>query len=298
METTMSQMDVLMWLSVIQEAKEGNPEALNHLQAENKLRAEQKPTDRGAGTSDDSSASGGRGEQGDATITRRETDDATNGDLGKEVTPSVGPFGEIYTQFKGKPQEAVTFLLAKRGGEAIGALHHKEIGDIDLVWGEEGTGHSDGYGLAKLAKFHPEVLFSLQDILNDMVVTKRTANRVQLESDKYQAAVRLTWDDKKKTWLLTMFEKKNSVPDNTTDTDKTLVGNGNDTATPENTVSSEGKGNTLSTEKQAESEKSSTQGAVEIGRYTNYAGRSDGSRGSIGRGEHRADAGTNRSRQL
>ena len=36
---------------------------------------------------------------------------------------------------------------------------------------------------------------------------------------------------------MTMFEKKNSVLDNTTDTGKTLSSNGNDTATPENTVS-------------------------------------------------------------
>ena len=41
METTMSQMEVLMWLSVIKKAKEGNPEAINHLQAENKIRQEQ-----------------------------------------------------------------------------------------------------------------------------------------------------------------------------------------------------------------------------------------------------------------
>ena len=144
--------------------------------------------------------------------------------------------------FKGKPQEAITYLLAKKGGEAVGALYHKDIGSIDIVWGEEGTGHSDGFGLAKLAKFHPEVLFNLQDILNDMVVTRRSENRVQLESEKYKASVRLTWDNKKKTWLLTMFEKKNSVLDNTTDTGKTLMGNGNDTATPENTVSSASKG--------------------------------------------------------
>ena len=69
-----------------------------------------------------------------------------------------------------------------------------------------------------------------------MVVVKRSANRVQLESDKYKASVRLTWDEKKKTWLLTMFEKKNSALDNTTDTGKTLSSNGNDTATPESTV--------------------------------------------------------------
>lgn len=30
-----------MWLSVIKMAKEGNPEAMNHLQAENKIRQEQ-----------------------------------------------------------------------------------------------------------------------------------------------------------------------------------------------------------------------------------------------------------------
>ena len=190
-----------------------------------------QPSDRGAGVEDDSTAAGRN-----TDVRGGNTDDAANGELADGVTPSVGPFGEIYTQFKGKPQEAVTFLLAKRSGEAIGALHHKDIGDIDLVWGKEGTAHSDGYGLAKLAKFHPEVLFNLQEVLNDMVVTKRSTNRVQLESDKYQAAVRLTWDDKKKTWLLTMFEKKNSVPDNTTDTVETLSSNGNDTATPENTV--------------------------------------------------------------
>ena len=37
----MSQMEVLMWLSVIKMAKEGNLEAMNHLQAENKIRQEQ-----------------------------------------------------------------------------------------------------------------------------------------------------------------------------------------------------------------------------------------------------------------
>lgn len=73
-------------------------------------------------------------------------------------------------------------------------------------------------------------------VLNDMAVTKYTANRVQLESGKYQATDRLTGDDEKKTWLLTMFEKKNSIPDNTTDTVETLSSNGNDTATLENAV--------------------------------------------------------------
>lgn len=215
-----------------------------------------EPSERGAGTSDNS-IEGGR----DTNVNGGTVDVEANGGLADEITPAIGPFGEIYTQFKGKSQEAIAYLLDKKSGEAVGALHHKEIGDIDLVYGKEGTGHSDGYGLAKLAKYHPEVLNNLQDILNDMVVTKRSENRVQLESEKYQAAVRLTWDNKKKTWLLTMFEKKNSVLDNTTDTGKTLVGNGNDTATPENTVISDGKDNTSLPNEQISEEEIATQHA-------------------------------------
>ena len=71
-----------------------------------------------------------------------------------------------------------------------------------------------------------------------MHVTQRSMNRVQLESDTHQAAVRLTWNDEKKNWLLTAFEKKNSASDNTTDTDETSTrGKQNDTATLQNTVS-------------------------------------------------------------
>ena len=168
-----------------------------------------------------------------------------------------GIFGNIYNQFKGKAKEAVDFLMKKKDGEAIGALHHKDIGDIDLVWGKEGTAKSDGFGLAKLAKYHPEVLSNLQEVLDDMIVTKRTDNRVQLESAKYQAAVRLTWDEKKKTWLLTMFEKKNSALSNTTDTDKTHEGKRNDTATPQDTAFSASKVSESSNAMQGNVEKSS-----------------------------------------
>ena len=65
----------------------------------------------------------------------------------------VGAFGNIYNQFIGKAKEAIRFLLGKKSGEAIGALHHKDIGDIDLVWGYEGTGKSDGFGLYSLLRF-------------------------------------------------------------------------------------------------------------------------------------------------
>lgn len=158
-----------------------------------------------------------------------------------------GPFGEIYIQFKGKPREAIDFLMKKKSGKAIGALYHKDVGDIDLVWGKEGTGHSDGFGLAKLVKYHPEVLDNLQDILNDMQVTTRNSNRINLESTTHKATIRLEWDGNKKNWLLTAFEKENPASTKTTDTDTTSLRGG--TALSQ-TGFSAGKDNTGASNKQ------------------------------------------------
>ena len=112
-----------------------------------------------------------------------------------------------------------------------------------------------------------------------MSVVSRSENRINLESEKYKAGVRLTWNEKKKTWLLTLFEKKNSASDNTTDTGET-VNNGklNDTATQQNTVS-DGKDTTKSPNSQENQQKTdekveepqneevqgSTQGVGQIG---------------------------------
>lgn len=142
----------------------------------------------------------------------------------KDIKPvGVGAFGNIYNQFRGNAKAAIEFLKKIRGGEAVGALHHKDIGDIDLVWGKEGTGHSDGYGLSKLVKYHPEVLDNLQEILNDMRVVSSSKNRVNLESETHKAGVRLTWDGERKSWLLTAFNKETSASDKRTDTAATSL---------------------------------------------------------------------------
>lgn len=142
----------------------------------------------------------------------------------KDIKPvGLGAFGNIYNQFRGNAKAAIEFLKKVRGGEAVGALHHKDIGDIDLVWGKEGTGHSDGYGLSKLVKYHPEVLDNLQEILNDMRVVSSSKNRVNLESETHKAGVRLTWDGERKSWLLTAFKKETSASDKRTDTAATSL---------------------------------------------------------------------------
>lgn len=147
--------------------------------------------------------------------TNRELEDETV-DQPDDIHPiGQGAFGNIYDQFRGKPQQAIAFLLHKKDGEALGALSHPQIGGIDLVWGKEGTGKSDGFGLAKIAKFHPEVLNNLQEVINSMTVASANKNRMQLESDTHKAAVRLEWDEESKKWLLTAYEKEMSFDSKT-----------------------------------------------------------------------------------
>ncbi|WP_244124121.1 DUF2213 domain-containing protein [Burkholderia gladioli] len=130
------------------------------------------------------------------------------GSSSESSSPKIGPFGPILTNFRGDAQGAIKALTEMQDGEAIGALHHPEIGDIDLVWGQPGTGNSDGYGLSKIVEFHPEVLGDLQGILGSMTKRQAGKNRIRLESPDHEASVRLSWDGEAKSWLLTAYEKE------------------------------------------------------------------------------------------
>lgn len=129
-----------------------------------------------------------------------------------------GPFGPRFEQFKGDAKGAIEHLKQQKSGEAIGALSHPELGEIDLVYGEEGTNQSNGYGLAKLLKYHPEVVDNLQEILSEMTVVFKSDTRAQLESKDHRAGVRLQWDGNTKQWLLTAFKKRGAGEGTRTDT--------------------------------------------------------------------------------
>lgn len=103
-------------------------------------------------------------------------------------------------------------LIAAKEGDVPGALYHPDVGPIDVKWGEAPAGKKQGFGLAKIVDKHPEVLDDLPAILDDMAIVSRTDNRIQLESADHKAAVRLEWDGKEQTWLLTAFRKEGNAP--------------------------------------------------------------------------------------
>ena len=119
-----------------------------------------------------------------------------------------GPFGPIFRQFHHDAQGAIEHLKQAQTGEAVAALHHPEVGDIDLVWGRTSDDpRSTGEGLAKLLRWHPEVLGDLQGFISSLHVHQKHKTRIHLTNDlARRAAVRLDYSGKTKTWLLTAYE--------------------------------------------------------------------------------------------
>lgn len=113
-----------------------------------------------------------------------------------------------YKRYSRKGQIAVNFLFRKKEGEVPDAIFNRNVGWIDIVWGYTGTAKSDGYGLSKIVKYHPEVISKLDSIIKTMKVKRETTNRVNLENKNYLAVIRKEWDGKHKIWLLTAFKKK------------------------------------------------------------------------------------------
>lgn len=128
----------------------------------------------------------------------------------------VEDFGTNYPEYYHDGKGAIEKLLQTKEGQVQGAFYRPDIGDITLVWGKEGTGKSDGFGLSKIAKFHPEVIDKLDKLINTLPITKESPNRYQLENEKYKLAIRKEYEGDKENWVLTAFEKDgNSVSSRT-----------------------------------------------------------------------------------
>ena len=143
-----------------------------------------------------------------------------------------GLLGDIYDQFKGRAKSAIEFLKRKKSGVAQSALHHRDIGDIDIAWGDSKM------GLAHILEKHPNVVEGLQDRLDDMEVVESSDNRFVLESPTHKAVVSNNWfGEKADNWLLTAYEKKKGVSGGSIDIDPEPEGKQNGTAPLQNTLS-------------------------------------------------------------
>ena len=126
-------------------------------------------------------------------------------------------FGSVYNQFKGKVLQAVKFLVNHESGDLLGVFHRKDIGDIDMVWGDEGGGLCHILNKHINEKDFPTVkdlVFRIEDIINKGEVDKRHSNadKLVLVKDGYLVTIRRNVRERgikiaDKNWVLTAYNK-------------------------------------------------------------------------------------------
>lgn len=112
-------------------------------------------------------------------------------------------------EFKGvKGQDAVNKLLKEKQGHVKGAFHREDIGDIDLIWGD------DTCGLQHILKRREEQGINAQEFVKDLAeVVEKGSYRKQNKRGNYEllyngkmAIVSPELQGNKMTFLVTAFK--------------------------------------------------------------------------------------------
>lgn len=115
----------------------------------------------------------------------------------------------VFRQYRHNAKGAIAALKAAGAGVAIAALYHPQIGDIDLRWGHTSDNpRAKGAGLAKLMRWHPEVVGDLQGFISSLEVKQILKNKgeVHLSDGKNaRAGIKLSWNKKSGHWLVTAY---------------------------------------------------------------------------------------------
>ena len=154
-------------------------------------------------------------EKAEAESDKEEAEKRMNDEEPKPV--GSGVFGNIYNQFKGKVKEAFDFLMKHKGGDLLGVFHRKDVGDIDLVWGDHGG------GLAHIIRRHiieqndfknvDEIQKVIEDVIRNGLIVRENKDKINIEYNGYRVSIKKTIRDSKgnvvenKNWIVTAFDK-------------------------------------------------------------------------------------------
>ncbi|HEH5499216.1 TPA: hypothetical protein SHD75_001858, partial [Campylobacter jejuni] len=118
-------------------------------------------------------------------------------------------FGENYAEYYHDGARAIKKLLIEKQGQVAGAFHRKDLGDIDLVWGEvtDKIKHK-GYGLAHIIDKHPELdLKLISDIVDKGKLNNQNNIRYRIEYKNYIIGLSSEYKGNKRTFIITAFER-------------------------------------------------------------------------------------------
>lgn len=118
-------------------------------------------------------------------------------------------FGKNYAEYYHDGKGALQKLLIEKQGQVAGAFHRKDLGDIDLVWGEvtDEIKHK-GYGLAHIIDKHPDLdLKLISEIIKNGKLIKDNKGRIRIQFDNKVVGIKDNWKgDKTNAWIVTSYE--------------------------------------------------------------------------------------------
>ena len=136
----------------------------------------------------------------------------------EDIPHAFGPFGNIYTGFEGKPKEAFWFLIDHQEGDLRAVFSREDIGQIDLVWGDENFGVRHILVKHINQKDFPTVnqmIDRITSMIQEGTLYFEDSDKVVLKHDGYLAIIRKNFrtNGKKpepKIWVLTAYAKESS----------------------------------------------------------------------------------------
>ncbi|EQA4680067.1 hypothetical protein ACX3JO_000370 [Campylobacter coli] len=125
-------------------------------------------------------------------------------------------FGENYAEYYHDGKGALQKLLIEKQGQVAGAFHRKDLGDIDLVWGDGNFGLSHivnrreedfiKQGSNKIEAKNKALNFikEMENIINNGSV-KKGNNRAFIDIKNSRVMVALDYKGKDKKWIITAY---------------------------------------------------------------------------------------------
>ena len=128
-----------------------------------------------------------------------------------EIEPiGVNRFGNIYNWAKGQFQSAASFLNNLKSGYLRGVFYRDDIGNIDMVWGNEKAGlqHIINKHIEEADDFNSveEAMQVINDTINNGTISQQGTN-ISLDYNGYRVSIA---QSKEGNWVLTAFDKTRS----------------------------------------------------------------------------------------
>lgn len=136
---------------------------------------------------------------------------------GEESNKPIGKgvFGNIYDQFKGKIKEALDFIMEHKDGDLLGVFHRSDVGDIDLVWGDDKGGFAHiinkHVGEGKSFANADDAIRDIDNIIKNGDIDFENGDKIVFIKDGKKVTIRKNIREKgkkiaDKNWVLTAYD--------------------------------------------------------------------------------------------